>query len=165
MIRMWPFPRIKWGLWESLYMEVEHWWDQKRSVTVQSLSSWSSNGLSVTTSETICPMLLYVCTKLQPIDIYIKTSSEVNATVQRWINKLSNFNFSIHYHYKTGAQNVVAVALSWFLIEKEHCRDQYSKTCCSVEIKSVFDVAINQQHDSETWIAAVNVTSISFNDI
>ena len=55
------------------------------------------------------PLCLY---KLQPFDIYIKTSSEVNATVQRWINKLSNFNFSIHYHYKTGAQNVVAVALS-----------------------------------------------------
>ena len=30
--------------------------------------------------------------------------------------------------------------------------------------KKVFDGAINQQHDSETWIAAVNVTSDSFDD-
>ena len=30
--------------------------------------------------------------------------------------------------------------------------------------KKVFDDAINQQHDSETWIAAVNVTSDSFDD-
>ena len=30
--------------------------------------------------------------------------------------------------------------------------------------KKVFDGAINQQHDSETWIAAVNVISDSFDD-
>ena len=34
-----------------------------------------------------------------------------------------------------------------------------------MEVKSISDDAINQQHDSETWIAAVNVTSNSFDDI
>ena len=34
-----------------------------------------------------------------------------------------------------------------------------------MEVKSIFDGAINQQHDNETWIAAVNVTSNSFDDI
>ena len=34
-----------------------------------------------------------------------------------------------------------------------------------MEVKSISDGAINQQHDSETWIAAVNVTSNSFDDI
>ena len=87
----------------------------------------------------------------------------MNATGQRWINELANFNFSIHY--KPGEQNVVADALSRFPIEKEYCRDQYSKTCSSVEVKSIFDGAINQQHDNETWIAVVNVTSNSFDDI
>ena len=32
-------------------------------------------------------------------------------------------------------------------------------------VKPIFDVAINQQHDKETWIAAVTVTSNSFDDI
>ena len=66
---------------------------------------------------------------------YIKTSSKVNDTGQRWINELANFNFSIHH--KPGVENVVAGAISQFLIspiEKEHCRDQYSKTCSSVEV-------------------------------
>ena len=87
----------------------------------------------------------------------------MNATGQRWINELANFKFSIYY--KPRLQNVVADVLSRFPIEKEHCRDQYSKTCNIVEVKSIFDGAINQQHDSETWIAAVNVTSNSFDDI
>ena len=49
-------------------------------------------------------------------------------------------------------------------MKKTHCRDQYSKTCNIVEVKSISDGATNQQHDSETWIAAVNVTSNSFDD-
>ena len=32
-------------------------------------------------------------------------------------------------------------------------------------VKSIFDGAINKQHDGETWIAAVNVASNSFDDI
>ena len=31
-------------------------------------------------------------------------------------------------------------------------------------MKPIFDGAINQQHGSETWIAAVSVTSNSFDD-
>ena len=34
-----------------------------------------------------------------------------------------------------------------------------------MEVRSIFDGAINQQHDSETWIAAVNIASNSFDDI
>ena len=94
---------------------------------------------------------------------YIKTSSKVNATSQRSINELAHFNFSIRY--KPSMENVVADALSRFPIKKEHCRDQYSKKCSSAEVKSIFDGANNQQHDSKTLIAAVNVTSNSFDDI
>ena len=93
---------------------------------------------------------------------YINTSLKVNVTGQRCINELANFGISIHY--KPGVQNVVADTLSRSPIEKEHCRDQYSKTCSSVGVKSIFDGAINKQHDSETWIAAVNIISNSFDD-
>ena len=36
---------------------------------------------------------------------YIKSSCKVNATGQRWINELTDFNFTIHY--KPGVENVV----------------------------------------------------------
>ena len=34
-----------------------------------------------------------------------------------------------------------------------------------MEVKSIFDGAINQQYDGEIWVAAVNITSNSFDDI
>ena len=34
-----------------------------------------------------------------------------------------------------------------------------------MEVKPIFDGAINQQHNNETWIAAVNVTSNSSDNI
>ena len=49
----------------------------------------------------------------------------MNATGQRWINELANFNFSIHY--KPGEQNVVADALSRFPIEKDIARHEMIK--------------------------------------
>ena len=76
----------------------------------------------------------------------------MNSTSQRLINELANFNFSIRY--KPSVENVVADALSRFPIKKEHCRDQYSKKCSSAEVKSIFDGANNQQHNSKALIAA-----------
>ena len=83
----------------------------------------------------------HIYTDYNPLT-YIKTSSKVDATGQRWINQLANFNFSIQY--EPGVQNVMPDALSRFPIEKEHCRDQYSKKCSSVEVKSIFNGTINQ---------------------
>ena len=34
-----------------------------------------------------------------------------------------------------------------------------------MEVRSIIDGAINQQHDYEKWIAAMNVMSNSFDDI
>ena len=41
---------------------------------------------------------------------YIKSSCKVNATGQRWINKLTDFNFTLHY--KFSVENIVADTLS-----------------------------------------------------
>ena len=71
------------------------------------------------------------------------------------MNELASFNFSIHY--KPGAQDDVADTLSRFPIHKD--------SCISEEIKSVLDVAVNQQNNNESWIPTVNVLSTSYNDI
>ena len=42
--------------------------------------------------------------------VYVLSTGKLNATGQRWVNQLSDFNFSIHY--KPGAENVVADILS-----------------------------------------------------
>ena len=41
---------------------------------------------------------------------YIKSSCKVNATGHRWINKLTDFDFTVHY--KLGVENIVADTLS-----------------------------------------------------
>ena len=41
---------------------------------------------------------------------YIKSSSKINATGQRWIKELTNFNFTVCYKLDVG--NVVADTLS-----------------------------------------------------
>ena len=79
------------------------------------------------------------------------------STLDKWTCHL---HFSIHY--KRGVQNAVADALSRFPTEKEQCKDQYSQTCSSAEVKPTFDGAINQQHNSETLIAAKNVANNSY---
>ena len=50
-----------------------------------------------------------VFTDFNPL-VYLKTSCKLNATGQRWINELANYQFSIHY--KPGIENPVADALS-----------------------------------------------------
>ena len=50
-----------------------------------------------------------VLTDFNPLT-YLETSCKLNATGQRWINELANYQFSIHY--KTGIENPVANALS-----------------------------------------------------
>ena len=52
-----------------------------------------------------------VYTDFNPLT-HLLTTTEVNATGQRWVSKLSNFSFSIHYHYNPGVENVIADSLS-----------------------------------------------------
>ena len=42
---------------------------------------------------------------------------------------------------------------------------EYSELCDAEEIKSIFDAAINEQNNNESWILTVNVLSTSYNDI
>ena len=56
---------------------------------------------------------------------YLFTTAKVNATGQRWVNELSNLNFSIHY--KPGIENVNADSLSWYSLLQESKLEQYSR--------------------------------------
>ena len=79
------------------------------------------------------------------------------------MNESASFNFSIHY--KPGAQNHVADALSRFSIHKDSCISEYSELCDAGEIKLMLDTEFNQQNNNESWIPTVNVLSTSYNDI
>ena len=94
---------------------------------------------------------------------YLFTSAKVSATGQRWVNELSNFNFSIHY--KPGIENVVADSLSRYPLLQECNLEQYRHYLNPDEVKSAFDAVVNQVGNDETWVAAVNTINTVFNDI
>ena len=94
---------------------------------------------------------------------YLFTSAKVNATGQRWVNELSNFNFSIHY--KPGIEKVVADSLSRYPLLQEYNLEQYSQYLNPDEVKSAFDAVVNQIGNSEKWVAAVNAINTVFSDI
>ena len=70
------------------------------------------------------------------------TSAKVNATGQRWVNKLSNFNCSIHY--KPGIEKVVADSLSLYPLHQVCNLERYSQYLNPDKIKSAFDAVVNQ---------------------
>ena len=94
---------------------------------------------------------------------YLFTSAKVNAKGQRWVNELSNFNFSIHYN--PGIENVVADSLSRCPLLQECNLEQYSQHLNPDEVKSAFDAVVNQVGNNETWVATVNTINTVFSDI
>ena len=62
---------------------------------------------------------------------YIKNTCKGNATGQRKINELTDYNFIIHY--KTRVENVDADPLSRLLIRDTKDLKTYSQLCCADE--------------------------------
>ena len=58
---------------------------------------------------------------------YIKSSKKVNATGQRWINELTDFNFTVHD--KPSLENVVVDTLSQLPINNVEDLQGYSGLC------------------------------------
>ena len=103
-----------------------------------------------------------VCTDFSSVT-YLFTSAKVNGMGQRWVNELSNFNFSIHY--KPGIENVVADSFSRYPLLRECDLERYSQHLNSNEVKSAFDPVVNQVGNNETWVAPVNTINAVFSDI
>ena len=71
---------------------------------------------------------------------YIKSSCKVNATGQRGINELTDFNFTVHY--KLGVENVEVL--------------QTFSGLCSVDgVKAIFDGTVDQAQNGEAWLPKV----------
>ena len=71
---------------------------------------------------------------------YIKSSCKVNASGQRWINELTDFNFTVHY--KPSVENVVADTLSRLPINDVEDLQAFSGLCSVDEVKAIFDGAV-----------------------
>ena len=80
-------------------------------------------------------------------------SFKLNATGQRWVYELVNFQFSVNY--KTGIQNKVPDSLSRFPKSKpnpEECHKNYSVK----KVQAIFDGSINQTTGKETRVPLIN---------
>lgn len=96
--------------------------------------------------------------------VYLFTSCKLNATGQRWVNELSSFHFTIHY--KPGVQNVVADTLSRQPLTKEPKQlEHFNQVHEGQTVKSIFDGAMNQVDNEETWLATINTINSCFNDL
>ena len=87
----------------------------------------------------------------------------MNTTGQHWIIELANYQFSIHY--KTGIENPVANALSWYPLVDKKSLAAYAITSDQPQVKSLFDGAIIQSKDEKTWIPLVNTVSTTFDEV
>jgi len=96
--------------------------------------------------------------------VYLKTSCKLNATGQRWVNELANFQFSIHY--KPGVQNVVADTLSRYPIGEEVADlDNFTEYIEVDAVNAMFDGAMTQHKNDETWVAEINTINTTYNDL
>ena len=85
--------------------------------------------------------------------LQVLSSAKLNATGQRWVNELADFNINIHY--KPGRNNTDADALSRF---QEDIKE-YNKTYTNEVFSAVTDGIKTQERSSEAWLCAVNTNS------
>lgn len=69
--------------------------------------------------------------------IYILTSAKLDATRQRWVAELADYNFKIHY--KPERLNGDADTLSRMPLEVEDLQKFCTETCCKEEMVAVVD--------------------------
>ena len=113
---------------------VGHQWLQRTNITVPNLNFQKSNEPFVNTPG-IISTTHHISTSTLISMTYLSTSAKANVTGQRWVNELSNFNFSIHY--KLGIENIVADSLSRYPLLQEFNLKQYSHHLNSDEVKSI----------------------------
>ena len=81
-----------------------------------------------------------VYTDFNPLT-YINTSCKLNATGQRWVNVLTNFQFYVNY--QPSIQNNVADLLSRFPKSSQDL-EKHGQICSVEEVRAIFDGSFNQ---------------------
>ena len=142
------------GFWD---LEVGPWWGLKKYY------SWKLEflGLKWEICDHFRDYLYYaehfdVYIDFNPL-AYIKTSCKLNATGQRRVNELANFQFSLNY--KPGIQNNVADSLSRFQKSSQDL-EEYGQICSVEEAIAIFNGSLNQTNGEETWIPLINNTTV-----
>ena len=85
--------------------------------------------------------------------LYVLSSGKLNATGQRWVNELADFNINIHY--KPGRNNTDVEALSRFPEDIK----EYNKIYTNEVFLVVTDGIKAQEWCNEAWFCAVNTNS------
>ena len=86
------------------------------------------------------------------------TSSKLNTTSQRWVNKLADFKFSIHY--KPGRSNADADCLSRLTVDLESHIADCSQKYTEGDVKAIFQGSRNQGSNSEAFVAALKASDM-----
>ena len=68
---------------------------------------------------------------------------------------MTDFNFRVHC--KPGVENIVADTLSRLPIKNVEDFQAFSGLCSVDEVRAIFDGAVNQTQNGETWLPRVNV--------
>ena len=105
---------------------------------------------------TYAPMV-EVYTDNNPL-VYVLSSGKLNATGQRWVNELADFNLEIHY--KPGKDNVDADFFSRFPSGFPENKEEFSQTHTNPEVQAVFSGAANQNRGGEAWLCATNASGV-----
>ena len=103
----------------------------------------------------VCVPHFDVHTDYNPLT-YIKNSCKVNATGERWINELTDFNFPVHY--KPGVENVVADTLTRLPINNVEDLQAFSGLYSVDEVRAI-NGAVNQAQNGEAWLPKVNINA------
>ena len=119
-------------------------------------------GLKWAVTEHFRDYLLYapvveVYTDNNPL-VYVLSSAKLNATGQRWVNQLADFNLNLHY--KPGRSNIEADYFSRFPQDI----NRYTTLTSQEEINKLMNSVTETQEDSSTWLCSVNFINSLVNE-
>ena len=91
---------------------------------------------------------------------YVMTTAKLNATGQRWVSELADFNFDIKY--RPGRSNVAADFLSRMPINIEDFMSSCSKEVTSAEFEAMINASKVSSDCSTIWIAALSPSADAY---
>ena len=91
---------------------------------------------------------------------YILTSAKLNATTQRWVSELADFNFNIKY--RPGKSNVDADFLSRMPLNIDEYIPQCTEELATSILQATASACCRQHQGTVTWVSALSTMSANF---